>query len=270
MPQNYQQEILAQLNTISFGRHLIYEQCLPSSNKTLMEMGKNGAPEGLLLLCEEQSAGRGRENRSWFSPPGRNLYFSLLLRPTLPPRRLPELALLSALALHKALKELLPEHKFGLKWPNDLWHQGRKISGILCESCQHPKHGQQTVIGIGLNVNCQLHEFPEELQDKVTSMQSIDGKKQNRAKVLAEIIAQLEKYYLRWQQSENLQPFLSEWQQADILQGKDLRIKQAQQEIIGKAMGLAPDGRLKIQLPDNSIRLVASGDAQQSRIIGSP
>ena len=131
MPQNYQQEILAQLNTISFGRHLIYEQCLPSSNKTLMEMGKNGAPEGLLLLCEEQSAGRGRENRSWFSPPGRNLYFSLLLRPTLPPRRLPELALLSALALHKALKELLPEHKFGLKWPNDLWHQGRKISAVI-------------------------------------------------------------------------------------------------------------------------------------------
>ncbi|MDD3694746.1 MAG: biotin--[acetyl-CoA-carboxylase] ligase [Lentisphaeria bacterium] len=266
MPHKYPKEIQARLRTECFGNEMLYKQCLPSSNKALMQISEGSASEGLLLVCEEQTAGRGRENRPWFSPPGKNLYFSLLLRPSLPQRRLPELALLSAIALRRALQQALPQTEFGLKWPNDLWLQGRKISGILCESGMNAQHGLRAVIGIGLNVNCSIHDFPAELQDKVTSLQICSGKKFNRAKLLAAILLQLEKYYQRWLQSDSLAPFLPEWEQADIFRGKTVCVKQTRQEVCGLSLGLAEDGRLKIQLPDGSIKLISSGDAQQSRI----
>ena len=254
--------ILPWLRTRSFGRRMVYEKSLPSSNRSLLELAGIGEAEGLLLVAESQTAGRGRQQRNWFSPPDKNLYFSLLLRPTVPLRRLPELALLLALGLRKGILALLPGLSIGLKWPNDLWIDGNKVSGILCESEQHPEYGLQVVAGIGLNVNCTKDDFPPELQKSASSLQIIAGMPLDRAHLLAEILNSLEDYYQRWQQEDNLSNFLAEWSQVDILQGKTISINQAAGSINGKVLGLAPDGRLRMQLEDGKETLISCGDTR--------
>ena len=259
-----QQNILPWLKTRSFGQRLIYERSLSSSNRTAMELAELGEPEGLLVVAESQSAGRGRQNHTWFSPPDKNLYFSLILRPQIPPVRLPELALLAALSLRKAIETLLPAVRIGLKWPNDLWIDKRKISGILCESAQHLQHGLQVIVGIGLNVNCSLEDFPAELQQSASSLQIAAGSPQNRARLLAVILNCMEEYYQAWHQQSNLAAFLPEWEQADILLGKTITLHQPNRTLTGTALGLAKDGRLKMRLADASQILVSCGDTSLS------
>jgi len=255
-----QKNILPWLKTSSFGRHMVYEKCISSSNRSVLELAGTGEAEGLLVVAESQTAGRGRQQRHWFSPPDKNLYFSLLLRPTVPPVRLPELALLMALGLRKGILSLLPDLPIGLKWPNDLWIDGHKISGILCESEQHPAFGLQVVVGIGLNVNCTKDDFPPELQKIASSLQIASGAPLDRAHLLAAILNCLEEYYQRWQQEKDLLRFLPEWEQADILQGKNITITQPSRTITGTVLGLAPDGRLRMQLNDHSQTLISCGD----------
>ena len=255
-----QKNILPWLKTCSFGRRMVYEKCVPSSNRSVLELAGTGETEGLLVVAESQTAGRGRQQRNWFSPPDKNLYFSLLLRPTVQPVRLPELALLMALGLRKGILSLLPDLPIGLKWPNDLWIDGHKISGILCESEKHPSLGLQVVVGIGLNVNCTAKDFPPELQKIASSLQIAAGAPLDRAHLLAAILNHLEEYYQRWQQEKDLLPFLPEWEQADILKGKLITITQPTRTITGTVLGLAPDGRLHMQLEDLSQTLISCGD----------
>lgn len=250
------------LKTNSFGQRMVYERILPSSNLSVLELAGTGEAEGLLVVAESQTAGRGRQQRGWFSPPDKNLYFSLLLRPTVPLRRLPELALLLALGLRKGILALLPDLPIGLKWPNDLWIEGSKVSGILCESDLHQEYGLQVVAGIGLNVNCAKDDFPPELQATASSLQIVGGAPLNRAPLLAEILNSLEKYYLSWQQEKDLSHFLPEWNQVDILKGKKITITQPNNTIAGTVLGLAPDGRLRMQLQDGSETLISCGDTK--------
>ena len=260
MPAPTQKNILPWLKTQTFGRLMVYEKCIPSCNRSVLELAGTGEAEGLLIVAESQTAGRGRQQGSWFSPPDKNLYFSLLLRPVVPPARLPELALLMALGLRKGILALLPNLPIGLKWPNDLWIDGRKISGILCENEQHPRYGLQVVVGIGLNVNCSKDDFPPELQEIASSLEIASGAPLDRAHLLAEILNCLEEYYQRWQQANDLLPFLPEWESADILKGKNITITQPTKTITGTVLGLAPDGRLRMQLENNTETLISCGD----------
>lgn len=254
------QNLSASLRTETLGRHCVYAEELPSTNRAALELGLAGEAEGLLVVAESQSAGRGRQTRLWFSPPGANLYFSLLLRPQLPPRRLPELAMLCALALRRAIREVCPVLHPGLKWPNDLHLQGRKISGILCECGNSPQTGMFVVAGIGLNVNLRIQDFPAELQQTAGSLLAFTGAPVDRAALLAAILNHLESLYRLWQQSEDLTPFLAEWQEGDILAGKRIRVQELQRQLEGTACGVAPDGRLMLRTDDGAVCRITAGD----------
>ncbi len=150
-----------------------------STNDELRALAVAGAPEGLILLAENQTAGRGRRGTAWFSPAGESLAFSILLRPSAPKAWWPRLALATGLAVAEALESF--GLAAGIKWPNDLWCNHRKVAGILVES-----GGDFVIIGIGLNVN--TVDFPPEVAELATSMHLASGHPFVLADVLGAII----------------------------------------------------------------------------------
>ncbi|MBR4125243.1 MAG: biotin--[Victivallales bacterium] len=231
-----------------------------STNQVALDAAKSGAPEGLVVTAEIQTAGRGRQRRLWHSPPGRNLYFSVLLRPQCPQTRLPQLAMLAALALHRALRNRAPELQVALKWPNDLWLQGRKLSGILCECPPQFGDARAIVIGIGLNVNARREDFPPELQETATSMAIAAGHDFEREKILAEILNSLNELYNNWLNTNNLCIFLSEWQKHDLLLGKTITVQRPTDQLKGIVLGLTSEGLLRLDVPGRGEVVISAGD----------
>ena len=162
--------------------HLLVRENATSTNDELRALAENGAKEGLILLAENQSAGRGRRGAAWFSPSGESLAFSILLRPQAPKALWPRLALASGLALAEAFGKMGAEAL--IKWPNDVWLQQRKVAGILVES------GKDFVI-VGIGINVTTLEFPPEVAAIATSLQLAMGRPFLRADVLAAVIHQL-------------------------------------------------------------------------------
>jgi BirA family biotin operon repressor/biotin-[acetyl-CoA-carboxylase] ligase len=150
------------------------------------------APEGALVVAEEQTAGRGRLGRSWFAPAGTSLLCSLQLRPDTPPKRLPELTGVAARACADAIAALTGLEP-ALKFPNDVLVGGRKVAGILAEA-----RDGRVVLGVGINVNLPADELPEDVDRPATSLLVETGRELDRAELLAELLEQLERRYDAW------------------------------------------------------------------------
>lgn len=161
---------------------LLVKESVASTNDEVRRLGEQGASEGMIVLAEKQTEGRGRRGAAWFSPPGESLAFSVLLRPAEPKALWPRLALATGLAVAEALEEHVP--LAGIKWPNDVWVGRRKISGILVEA------GRDFVVaGIGLNVN--TTSFPAEVSETATSLALETGGSFSRPVILAAVIRHL-------------------------------------------------------------------------------
>lgn len=200
--------------------------------------------------------------RNWFSPPNCNLYFSNLIRPNIEPYKAPQLALLSAAAIYEALKEMFPTLPVGIKWPNDIFIDGKKCAGILCEMQTDMTTIQHIVIGIGLNVN--VKEFPEELRNIATSIQIHTGKEESRSQVLATILNKLDEFYKIWLK-DGLKPFLSTLNGGSILKNKQIIVELANNEIEGRVKEIAEDGTLIIIKNDGKDMKIPSGEVHIKR-----
>ncbi|HPY91135.1 MAG TPA: biotin--[acetyl-CoA-carboxylase] ligase [Lentisphaeria bacterium] len=249
------------LKTTVLGRRLLFFPELASSNLTAAEHGAAGEPEGLVVVADHQVAGRRRMARTWFSPPCCNLYVTLLLRPPLPPAAIPQLAIITAVAIRRAIHEILPDLPVAIKWPNDLLVQGRKLCGILCEMTCEGQKTSYAVVGFGVNVNVDAAEWPPELRSTAVSLRSATGQIVNRAQLLAAILNHFEPVYQEWLAIGNLTMIHAEWQKASILDGKTVTIAQFEQTITGKAQGITPEGALILQLPDGTEKIIHAGDA---------
>ncbi len=151
-----------------WGSKVLSFSSLDSTSRYLWQQAEAGAPEGTVVVAEQQLAGRGRRGRQWHSPAGLNLYFSLLLRPQIELETVPQFALVSAAALWQTLKSECPDLK--IKWPNDLYCRGLKLAGILSEMKPGSDRAEFVIIGIGLNVNSLIADFPLDLRSQVTSL----------------------------------------------------------------------------------------------------
>lgn len=261
--KNFEEELyFANLRASRIGMPLTVADVLDSTNQFLLEQAASKAQEGTLVVAESQTAGRGRQRRLWHSPPGLNLYFSMLLWPNTSPLRRPQLALLTALALRRAILTQDASLEIGLKWPNDLWINGLKISGILCECPPEPLDGRYgIVIGVGLNVNSQMHDFPQELHATATSLRIQAGEKQfSRERLLAEFCNAFQELYDRWLNAESLLPFLPEWNSHDILVGKNISVQRPNDVVTGTVTGYTPEGLMRMQTVDGIIT-ISAGDA---------
>lgn len=250
------------IRTAEIGRYQVhFFTSTGSTNDLALALSNTGAPDSTLVVADSQSGGRGRlEGRSWYSPLGTGLYFSLILRPQLSPADFPKLTLAAGLALCKGL-ESHAHCRPGLKWPNDLFLHGKKCGGILTETQAVAGAGQTAVvIGIGLNVNTPAEAFAGELRVKATSLLAETGIVHERGPLLAAILAELDLVVKRLEQGD-FPGILAEWRQRDIHAGLQVSWVNTQGQLItGISLGPDAEGFLHIQDGQGQVHSVISGD----------
>ena len=255
-------EIEKYLKTRDFGRSLVCLETTGSTNLDAKKAAAGGCAHGYTVVADEQTAGRGRLDHEWMSPAGINIYVSIVLRPRVAASNFPQIPVICAIALHKALAEMVPSVELALKWPNDLLaiHNKLKISGILCEGVTMKDRSLALVAGIGINVNSSLEDFPEYLRATATSLKMETGKQWNREKILAEFLNSFETVFNEWERAGGtLRPFMEYWNRHDLLAGKAIVIKQGEQMEEGVARGIDDEGRLLLETAIG-MKLIHAGD----------
>tara|TARA_B100001123_G_scaffold283687_1_gene316046 strand:- start:469 stop:1212 length:744 start_codon:yes stop_codon:yes gene_type:complete len=204
-------------------------------------LAKHPPPEeGLIILADSQTDGKGRLGRTWHSAPGTGVYISTLIRPNLTPEQLPILTLMAGLATVIAVNEFTTNHT-QLKWPNDLLLNGKKIAGVLCE--YYPKNIPAVIIGIGINVN--QTQFPADIKEIATSLKLETGEEINRTALIKQLITQLDFQYSELKKHK-VGTLIKNWTSHTDLFGKTITLKKSIQSITGKAIRLDNLGRLVI------------------------
>ncbi|WP_320407200.1 biotin--[acetyl-CoA-carboxylase] ligase [Thermococcus eurythermalis] len=202
------------------------------------------APEGTVVIAKRQTAGRGRKGRSWASPEG-GIWMSVILKP---PRVDPRLAFVGALAVVDTLADF--GISAGIKWPNDVWVGGRKVSGILAEG----KAGEYSILGIGLNVN---NPIPEELKDNATSMMELIGSKLPLEKVLKRLLLHLDGWYRVFLERPDL--LMAKVRERTFILGKPVTVIEGEERISGIALDVLDDGSLLMDI-GGQLRRITYGD----------
>jgi BirA family biotin operon repressor/biotin-[acetyl-CoA-carboxylase] ligase len=247
-------EIRPLLNTHDLGQTLHWFEELGSTSDRAKELAEDGAEHGEVVIAEAQTAGRGRRGRAWVSPPRRNLYFSVVLRPELPPARAPELTLVASLAVCDALRQA--GVAAGIKWPNDVLASGRKIAGVLTELAAEPERVHWVVVGVGLNVNARREDFPEELRDEATSVLVERGQPAPRALLAAACFTALEDWVDRHAE-EGFAPIRAAWRERSVTLGREVLVKEGARELTGVAEDIDDAGALLVRTRAGLERVLA-------------
>ncbi|MBE0584704.1 MAG: biotin--[acetyl-CoA-carboxylase] ligase [Desulfofustis sp.] len=237
-----------------------------STNRRARLLAEQGAPHGSGVRADQQTAGRGRLNRSWHSPAGRNLYCSYVIRPRVAPEVYPRLTMVAGLAA-AVLLERLAGDKIGLKWPNDLMMAGKKCGGILCESfVDHADNRHNFVIvGVGINLNLRLEELPEDLRSIATSLVIEGLQPVDPASLFAELRVELLNGIDLFE-TRGFQEVLTNWQRFDVLPGKRTSwVTQSGGIVSGVSLGPDEQGLLRIKDDHGIVHTVISGDVALAR-----
>ena len=229
-----------------------------STNRRAKELAAGGAPEGTLVVAEEQEQGRGRLDRRWFSPGGENICLSLIVRPIVAPGEAQKMILLTAVAVAEVLNTLagLP---VTIKWPNDVLVGGRKIAGILAEMAMEMDAIDYMVIGLGLNVNTAAGAFPEEIRDRATSVLAETGRVFSRVLLLRKFLEAFEYYYDIFREA-GFEPIMDRWRALTDMMGKRVEVQTIGGHFAGEVMGFDPDGFLILRDGAGGETRLLSGD----------
>jgi BirA family biotin operon repressor/biotin-[acetyl-CoA-carboxylase] ligase len=239
--------------TLPAGYRRIAFDRVASTNDEARRLAEAGAGEGLVVTGEIQTAGRGRQGRSWLSPHG-GLYASFLLRPPVTPARAGELGFGVAVAVAEAVEQLARGADAKCKWPNDVLVRGQKISGILLESRGTPDAVDWLIAGIGVNVA----EAPEKTTWPATSIASLGGEA-SVERALEALAARLDHWYRHWL-AEGFAPLRQAWLARAHALGQTLKIKRNGDEREGTFAGLDPTGALVLELADGRREMISYGE----------
>lgn len=230
-----------------------------STQNVAKELAEEGAPEGTLVLAEQQQNGRGRMGRSWVSPKGKGIWMSMILRPSMPIHCAPQLTLLTAVALCQGLREAtrLP---IGIKWPNDLMIDGKKISGILLESAAEDERIKYVIAGIGISVNMNGADYGDDsLLERATSLRLAAGEPLDRERLITTFINRWESLYEVYNR-EGFQPIRDLWQSLSVSIGKQVQLTTPMESFLGTPLELLPSGALSVKREDGRIIPVFSAE----------
>lgn len=247
------------MQTQILGNQVEVHRCIDSTNTRAKELALEGAPEGFLIIAEEQTIGKGRLGRHWVSPPGVGIWMSLVLRPKLYPSDAPKITLIAALSMVEAINSVTGL-KAGIKWPNDILIRGRKVCGILTEIHADPDIIDYVVLGIGINVNTKQSDFPEALRDAATSLYIEKGHKITRNDMIRAVIERIEVNYTKYLDSRDFDSVLSELRRHSVTLGRQVKVIGRTEALEGVALDYAEDGALLIQTENGQIQKVLSGD----------
>ena len=236
--------------------NVIHYEEIDSTNTEARRLSLEGAKQGLVLVAEKQSAGKGRRGRSWESPARENLYFSILLRPELKPEKAPMLTLVMAYSVAKVLKnEGFPVQ---IKWPNDLVLAKRKVCGILTEMHLQRAQIEDVVIGVGINVN--TTKFPKELQDKATSIHLETGKLLARDLLLQKVLAEFQAQYESFLEVQDLSLVKESYNRMLINKYQQVVVLEPGNEYEAEALGINETGELLVKKANGDIEVVFAGE----------
>lgn len=258
-------ELKSVISTRVAGRNLVFLDLVDSTNTRAKQLAEAGAPDGTVVVAQAQSAAKGRRGRSWMAPAGTGVWFSLLLRPQIEPEHASMMTLVAALAVEKGIREttgLLA----GIKWPNDVVVDGKKVCGILTEMSADMDSVNHVVVGIGINAN--ISGFPEELQDKATSLFLASEQVVKRAQLLNAVLLAWEEYYGRYLQTEDLSLLAKEYN--ELLAGLDgmVRVLAPKGNYTGISRGINHKGELLVEREDGTVTEVMSGEVSVRGIYG--
>lgn len=253
-------KIKAALETKDFGQIIHFEETVESTQPIAHQLAQQGAEAGTVVICEEQTAGRGRMQREWKSQKGLGIWMSVILRPDVPTHEAPQFTLVAAVAIAKAIEDIA-EIRPQIKWPNDLLINGLKITGILTELQADPDRINALIMGIGINVNHEQLDFPDEIQDIATSLKIQIGREIDRALLVARILYYLEHYSTMYVEN-GFPPIKAEWEDYSCTIGQMIKVTTAREVFVGKAVAITNDGILKVQLSDGETKNVISADIE--------
>jgi BirA family biotin operon repressor/biotin-[acetyl-CoA-carboxylase] ligase len=262
----YPEEIRAGLRTAWLARELHYFETVDSTNRVALELARDGCAHGTTVVAETQSAGRGRLGRSFYSPPGLNLYTSIVLRPRIPTTEAPTWILGAAVGVAETIAQSLEEpDEVEIKWPNDVLLGGLKTSGILMELGAEASRVDFLVLGIGINLNVDRSSFPDEFRDSATSLAVHRGRPVDRIAVAQRLYGILEEIFdvCAEQGFEAIRP---RFEARFAMCGRCVRVVELDgSERSGTAIGIDADGALRIRQPDGNETRVIAGDVSMAR-----
>ena len=247
------------LETGGWGEPLTWYASIGSTNDVALDLARQGFGEGTVVGAEVQTRGRGRAGRSWFSPGGTGLWFSVILRPSLPTSCLGRIGLWASVGLAETLRAVAGIEP-ALSWPNDVMVEGRKLAGILAESSGDADRVDFVVLGLGINVNQVEKDFPDELEGRATSLREVLGHPLDRAEVMAALLKHLKASYDRHHRS-GFAGVAGEWKAHSGLIGRQVQVRWGAKRLTGEAADIGDDGELLLRLPSGALRRIAWGEA---------
>lgn len=253
------------LHTEWAGKCLVYQKELESTNQTAIRLGREGAVHGTLVAADKQTGGRGRRGRTWESPAGKNLYFSLLLRPKLPINKISMLTLVMAHSVAKAI-EKIADVQVGIKWPNDILIKGKKVCGILTEMHVEGGMAAHVIVGVGINVHPQ--DFKGELKDKAIALESACNKPVDRADLLANIMECFETDYEKFAKQGDMLPFLEYYHSRLLNKDAAVKVLDPKEPFEGIARGITVTGELLVEDQTGRIHQVYAGEVSVRGALG--
>ena len=258
MPLFHAEELLHYLSGLRFGHPIYLFRTIGSTNDEAKLLADSGAPEGLLVIAEEQTAGRGRTGRTWITPLGQALAISLVLRPSLlPVEQGTQLTMLAGLAVCQAVEQVTGLHP-QLKWPNDVLLSGKKVAGLLVETALRGDQLDYAVLGLGLNVN--FAPPPEAVDFPATSLQAEAHAELDRLPLLHAILERLEALYPQVGASD--QALYQAWSARLAMVGEPIVVRTAEGDQSGVLEGVTPEGALLLKQADGQTLKLLAGDVR--------
>lgn len=245
------------------GRDIRAFQETTSTNDVVEKLARDGVKEGVVVFAESQTKGRGRLGRRWISPARAGLWFSVLLRPALRPHETTQLTVASATALVCAIEgetNLRPE----IKWPNDILIRGKKLAGILTELNAELDRVKYVILGVGVDVNLNLSEFPPEIRKLATSLKIESGRPVSRADLAIRILRELDRNYARVC-SGQFSAVANEWEEHCTTIGRNVSIRVGDRRIQGRAESLSEDGALLVRTEHGLLERITGGDVEMEK-----
>lgn len=237
---------------------------IESTNTEAVNQARRGADEGLCIVAREQTAGRGRHGRTWISEKDAGLYFSVVLRPKIEIRFLPLITLTAAVAVHDAIEEIY-KIDGDIKWANDIHIGGKKICGILAETCETSK-GLAVVVGIGINLKSA--DFPPEIVEIATSIEVETGKMPDAENLLQNLTRFLAIFYDILQTPQGAKKIRQDWiKRSSYAFGKNVKVWLETETIDGITRGIEENGALRVELDSGEIRVIHAGNVENLRTV---